>query len=234
VTNRQKTEPRDTALEQSVADFLGEHPEFFARHPGLLAELRIPHVGTGRAVSLIERQVQVLRERKQSLERELRQFVTIARQNDQLNACLHRFALAMLGAGGLDAILSTAQDMLRQEFRLDAVAIRLRGGPDGHPASVEPGDRRFEELLGRVTPEKPSCGSGTDTAALEYLFGREAPGIRSCALIALGGQPGGPADGQRGLLALGSGDPQRFQPEMGTAFLVQLGELLSGGLARRA
>ncbi len=232
MTNRQKIEPRDTAMEQTVAAFLAEHPGFFTRHPELLADLRIPHAGTGRAVSLIERQVQVLRERKQTLERELRQFVAIARQNDQLNAGLHRFALAMFEAPAFDDVLTTAQDMLRHEFRLDAVTVRLRGGPPDHPASVEPDDRRLDELLERAGG-KPLCGGGGDAGTLDYLFGREAAEIRSCALIALGGRSG-PAAGLRGLLALGSRDPQRFQPEMGTVFLVQLGELLARGLARRA
>jgi uncharacterized protein YigA (DUF484 family) len=233
VSNRQKIEPCDTAMDQEVAEYLGEHPEFFARHPELLADLRIPHAGTGRAISLIERQVQVLRERRHTLERELRQFVTIARQNDQLNGCLHRFALAMLEARHFDDVLSTAQDMLRHEFRLDAITIRLRGGPEGHAAAVEPGDRRLDELLERVGT-RPVCDARPDAAMLDYLFGAQGSGIQSSALVALGARTGQNASALRGLLALGSQDPLRFRPDMGTTFLVQLGETLFSALASRA
>src|ERR1700721_2500481 len=47
----------------NVADFLQTHPDFFERNAALLAKLRLPHLrDMGATVSLVERQVEVLRE----------------------------------------------------------------------------------------------------------------------------------------------------------------------------
>ena len=48
--------------ENEVADFLRTHPDFFERHLALLTELVVPHSSRGGAVSLLERQVGVLRD----------------------------------------------------------------------------------------------------------------------------------------------------------------------------
>lgn len=217
---------------EAVARYLREHPEFFTRRPALLTELRLPHPESGRAMSLIERQVRVLRDRNRDLERERRELVAVARQNDQANARLHRFALALLDAAYWDEALSGAQDILRQEFALDAVTVRLAGASEGaHPRAelTVPGDRRLEAAFERCR-ERPLCGGALDGETGAWLFGDAAGALHSSALIAL--HPRRPAPALRGLLALGSHDPQRFHADMGTAFLTRLGELLIGGLAR--
>ena len=164
----------EETLEETLARYLADNPDFFERHVDLLTTLRIPHYESGRAVSLIERQVEALRHKHRDLHRQLRDLIACARQNDILSERLHHFALAMIAAASFDDVLSTAQDMWRQEFKLEAVAILLTGGPEsaaGRPGLVAAGDRRLDELLQRYTPAKPVIGAKLDAETFAYLFG---------------------------------------------------------------
>lgn len=216
------------SLEETLARYLADNPDFFEHHVELLTTLRIPHYESGRAVSLIERQVEALRQKHGDLHRQLRDLIVFARQNDILSERLQRFALAMIAAASFDDVLSTAQDILRQEFKLDAVAILLTGAEAGRPCVVAADDRRLEELLQLYTPDKPVIGARLDAETLAYLFGDRAASIVSNAVVAMGAR----GAGLRGLLALGSDDPRRFHPDMASHYLTQLGDLLMAGLAR--
>jgi len=217
--------------EEAVTRFLVDTPDYFLRHPELLATLAIPHPEAGRAVSLVERQVKVLRDRNESMARELKDLIQIARDNDQLGERLQRFALAMIESGSFDEALDTAQDMLRQEFGLEGVAVRLTGNPRPpfpRPEFIDGEDELLDGLLMRLVERngQPLCGAALPDAALEPLFGAQAAGIHSTAVIELGRR------GLRGVLVLGSHDPQRFRSDMGTVYLARVGDLLRSALAR--
>jgi uncharacterized protein YigA (DUF484 family) len=180
-------------------------------------------------VSLIERQVQALRGQDEATQRQLRELVTIARENDVLGQRLHRFALALIEAHGPEEALETAIELLRTEFHLDAVAVRFAAEPPltGTRAEyVAAEDTRLATLLQQLSTGKPVCGGKFEEALCEFMFGSGYRDIRSSALIPLGERPA------RGLLALGSYDPHRFHPGMGTVYLTRLGELLTPALAR--
>jgi uncharacterized protein YigA (DUF484 family) len=109
-----ETQPGSPITADAVADYLAEHPDFLHDHPDLLAELLIPHA-TGSAVSLIERQVQVLRDKHAIAQRQLHQLIEVARDNDRLAERMHQLALALLDCttladviGAVDAKLSGA------------------------------------------------------------------------------------------------------------------------------
>jgi uncharacterized protein YigA (DUF484 family) len=222
---------KSASWEESVSRFLEQTPDYFLRHPELLAALVVPHPESGRAVSLVERQVRVLRDRNEAMARELRELLQIARDNDQLGERVQRFALAVIDAASVDDVLDTGHDMLRQDFSLDGVAVRIGGNP--RPAQsraefVEPGDAVLDRLLVRLGERngQPVCGPVQDPEVLEKLFGTQASQIRSLAVIALTRR------GLRGALVLASHDPQRFRAEMGTLYLTRLGDLLMAGVAR--
>ena len=157
--------------------------------------------------------------------------IAFARDNDQLGERVQRFALAMIDSDSLDEVLDTAQDMLRQEFSLDGVAVRLTGNP--RPACprqefVTPDDVMLDGLLTSLAARngQPLCGAVHAADTLEALFGAQAGNIRSTAVIGL------TRHALRGVLVLASRDPQRFRADMGTVYLVRLGELLMAGVAR--
>lgn len=214
--------------EDAVARYLDQHPDYFQRHPELLARITLIHQVGGRAVSLIERQVQVLRDQSRNLQRQLRELLGNARDNDALTDRLHRLALAMVDGRTLDDALDAASDILRQEFQFDGarLLLRARDGFTSSRAEVASDDAMLEELLRRITAGKPVCGEAPEAPVLRSLFGEHATDIKTWALIPLGGAS------PFGALCLGSRDPCRFHAGMGTVYLTRLGELLTHGLAR--
>lgn len=224
-----KLPSEELSWEEAVARYLEDHPDYFERHTDVLARLEVPHADKGKAVSLIERQVEVLRERNTALHQQLRELVAIARDNDTLSERLHRFAGAMVDASSLDDALDTAQDMLRHEFKLDAAVVLLSNGPvasAGRPEFVGGRDPRFNALATKFAERRPICGNQLDRDTLGFLFGSAGTEIRSTALVPLRNAT------HRGLLGLGSRDTVRFHPEMGTVYLVRIGELLMRSVAR--
>jgi uncharacterized protein len=222
---------KELSWEESVGRFLEQTPDYFLRHPELLAALALPHPEAGRAVSLVERQVRVLRDRNEQITHQLQELIAFARDNDQLGERVQRFALAMIDSDSLDEVLDTAQDMLRQEFSLDGVAVRLTGNPRPpcpRQEFVTPDDTMLDGLLTSLAARngQPLCGAAHEVATLETLFGAQAGNIRSTAVVGL------TRHALRGVLVLASRDPQRFRADMGTVYLVRLGELLMAGVAR--
>ena len=222
---------KELSWEEAVGRYLEQTPDYFLRHPELLAALVLPHPEAGRAVSLVERQVRVLRDRNEQSTHQLQELIAFARDNDQLGERVQRFALAMIDSDSLDEVLDTAQDMLRQEFNLDGVAVRLTGNP--RPACprqefVTPDDAMLDGLRTSLAARngQPLCGAVHAADTLEALFGPQAANIRSTAVIGL------TRHALRGVLVLASRDPQRFRADMGTVYLVRLGELLMAGVAR--
>lgn len=222
---------KELSWEEGVGRYLQQTPDFFMRHPELLSGLAVPHLDTGRAVSLVERQVRVLRDRHDRMAQQLQELIGFARDNDQLGERVQRFALAMIETDSVDDVLDTAHDMLRQEFSLDGVAIRLTGNP--RPACQRPEfsdaeDEVLDGLLARLAERNglPLCGAKHEAATLENLFGEPAADIRSTAVIGL------TRHALRGVLVLASHDAQRFRADMGGVYLVRLGELLMTSVAR--
>lgn len=216
----------ETALnDEAVENYLRAHPDFFERHTELLTVMRLPHRVDGGAVSLVERQVALLREKNRQLERKLMDLVQVARDNEHLSSRLHRLALSLMDADGLDAVLATTQELLRGEFKADHVEVRLIGdleaGSSPHFVTTDDtGLNEFEELF---ETKRPLCGRLTE-AQLQFLFSENAGSVASAVAVPLF------STGKLGVLALGSGDESRFHPGMGTLFLGYLGELISGAV----
>ncbi|WP_455198401.1 DUF484 family protein, partial [Kaarinaea lacus] len=215
--------------EQGVADFLRRHPEFFEDKPTLLADLRIPH-HAGNAVSLIERQIQALRESNESRQAQLDALIQIARENDTLNYRLHQLTLQLMECDELDSMLTIISNRLRKDFNADLVEIRLLASPVNETqshlsefvADVDAFCGQFQRLLG---VGKPFCGR-LKTEQLQLLFADRAEAIGSTALLPLG------KDGMMGLLAIGSFERGRFSASADTDFLVRMGEIITVALKK--
>ena len=223
----------ETIEEQAVVQYLHHNPDFFELHPQLLARLRLQHPRTGSTVSLIERQVEVLREKIQTQDQKLAEFVYVARANNVLAEKIHRFTRRLLRTSGAAPAVTEIEASLREDFDTfhTVLVLACSSVPDEDEtaqqflrrvAADDPAFRSFDSLF---AAGKPRCGQIRDTQR-EFLFGLEAPNIGSVALIPLGGQV--PA----GLLALGSVDRDRFHPGMSTEFLWRMGELITDALAR--
>jgi uncharacterized protein YigA (DUF484 family) len=214
-----------------IAEYLRQHPDFFVRNESLLATLRLPHARGGGSVSLVERQVEVLREKSQSLESKLAELVVVARTNEQLVVKFHDLTRRLLGAPTRQDAVMRLEQSLREDFEIYHAKLVLFG-----PAAAGITPNRFancidakEAALGGFDSlfagGKPRCGQVRDSQR-EYLFGSEGAVVSSVALVPLGGQ------NACGLLALGSPDRDRFNPGMSTDFLSRLSELVGDVLSR--
>jgi len=118
----------DGIAEKDVVDFLQKHPRFFENNLDILSELRLPHP-SGTAISLIERQVDVLRDNNHKLEHKLNNLIQIARDNDRLNSRIQKMALALMETTELDEVFYAVQVILRSEFNADTTTLRCFSAP---------------------------------------------------------------------------------------------------------
>jgi uncharacterized protein len=221
----------DNTEEESIASYLQRNPDFFERHQAVLARLRLPHARGGSTISLVERQIEVLREKQAALEHKLAELVRVARANDAVAERLHRFTRRLLHEVPREAALAHIEAGLREDFDAFQAVLVLIDAPlppadtprfvRSVPAS-DPNLKSFESLF---ASGKPRCGQARDSQR-EFLFGPEGQEMGSVALVPLGDK------GSVGLLALGSADRDRFHPGMSTEFLARMGELIADSLGR--
>ena len=214
--------------EETIAAYLQHNPDFFERHHAVLAKLRLPHARGGSTISLVERQIEVLREKHSAVEAKLAEFVRVARANDTLADKLHRFTRQLLRADSSEAVIATMESSLRVDFdAFHSVLVLIGSHPEVTPQRFvrvvradDPNLKSFETLFANG---KPRCGQARDSQR-EFLFGSDANDIGSVALVPLGDK------GSIGLLALGSTDRDRFHPGMSTEFLARMADLIADAL----
>lgn len=207
---------------EAVAAYLRAHPEFFVDHDELIPELRIPHQ-PGTAVSLVERQVKLLRERNIEMRHRLSQLMDVARDNDRLFDKTRRLVLDLLDAGSLEEVVSAVEDSLRHEFQVPYVSLILFSEatlPVGRCVSTAEAKQNVGGLL---EGGKTICGV-LRPHELSFLFGEDGPSVGSAAVVSL--------DDQLGVLAIGSRDPQHYKSLLGTLFLGYIAEVLARVLPR--
>lgn len=212
--------------EQTVIDYLEKHPDLLNRHPQTLGQLIFTHE-TGGAVSLVERQLKVLREENQSLKDKLSELVHIARENEELSQRFHRLAMELMAAEHLHDIVAMSQDQIQTFFYTDHVGFcfhdSLVGELNGLEKNILDSSHKQARTIRDWMHGRTPVFGPLDPSARVLLFG-EHQQINSCALIPLYHTR------DFGLLLLGSKSRDRFNDGMGTVFLQQLGELISSKL----
>jgi uncharacterized protein YigA (DUF484 family) len=231
-TQRKPEYVEEQLSEEAVHEFLESHPDFFERHGALLSQLELPH-GTGGAISLVERQVSMLRQKELKLQRQLKELIDVARDNDTLASKIHQLTLQLLAAADLQACVSAVEEGMRSGFGADHSILVLFSDPTLFE-DIEGG--RFFRVIDRkdralgpfdtfLTGKGPRCGQVRDSQK-DFLFQDDADEIGSVALVPLGEK----AD--IGFLAIGSHDADRFHPGMSIDFLARVGDLVAGALKR--
>lgn len=216
-----------TLQAQDIAHYLARHIDFFEHHPQLLSQMHLPHPHDGQAISLVERQSLMLRERVKALEGRVAEMMRHGQENDIIAGKLVAWVRALLSEADESALPVTLIDQLKSIFDVPYAALRLWQVRSALAAldcarAVESDTVSFADSM-RV----PFCGPNVNFEAASWLDGGDA--VRSVALLPL--RVG--ADPQTfGMLVLGSADAERFDSKMGTAFLERIGELASAALAR--
>ena len=218
----------DTLSEDSISDYLKRHPDFFERHGSLVLGLKLPHRAGGASISLVERQVSMLRQRNAQLERQLKDLVAVAKQNDVLVEKIHQLCLKLMRAPNLGLRLEQLETGLREDFAAErAVLVLFPAAPDGavregfvrRLGTDEVDVRPFATFLRAA---KPRCGPLRDRQ--KNIFDRDADAISSAAFVPLG------SESRLGFLIIGSRDPDHFHPGKRMDFLARLGEVLAVAL----
>jgi len=208
-----------------IARFLRTNPKFFEQHPELLETIRVAHPYGGRAIPLAERQTVALRDKARVLEGKLGELIQFGEENDAISEKVHRLSTALVGAPDFPALAHALYFHLREDFAVPHVALRVWGKSVpvdfDESGAVNEAQRTQAAAMGA-----PQCGPAAGNPFVPW-FGEVQEHVRSVALVPLG------QTAVFGLLALGSEDPQRFFPEMGTLYLRRIGELCAAGVTAR-
>lgn len=218
----------DAPSADAVADYLRQNPQFFIGRDALLVDMILPHASSG-TISLVERQLSVLRDRNTDMRGRLNELVRTARVNHRIfERTLEITASIMEAADQADAARRLLEG-LRSGFDVDAAMLHgIDAGslaPELAEAMPVTGEARAREAVGNLLrPGRIICGLLRERE-LSFLFGDDAQRVASAAVMPIE-VPGGMV-----LVALGSTDANHFTPDMGTLFIRFLGESLGRLLA---
>jgi uncharacterized protein YigA (DUF484 family) len=213
------------SVEDIVSRYLRQNPDFLEKQPALLRHLELSH-SSGPAISLIERQVQYLRQQNEALELQHNQLIQVAADNEKLMHRLHQLTLELMSMGDLPSFFDLLSEALLTEFKADILNITLfelkieanAKTPIFHIRRDDPEIQQFEDYLEKG---QSVCGR-LNRNKRDYLFGNRAQWVQSMVLVPMG---------KDGMLAVGSSDPARFYPGMGTLFLDLLADVVTSRLA---
>ncbi len=220
--------------EDQIADFLVAHPDFFERHGAVLARIKLPHQRGSAAISLVERQVLVLRDKHAALEKKLHELIEFGRANDAISDRVHRLTRRLLRARDAAGVAAALETSLREDFgasrwvllATDPTLTALAGVYSAHVRVVPRGSPELKIFETFFESGRPRSGQIRDTQR-DYLFGGEGSQVGSTVLIPLGERAA------LGLLAIASHDTERYLPTMSTDYLVRIGEIVTEAVLAR-
>ncbi|MCW8888550.1 MAG: DUF484 family protein [Gammaproteobacteria bacterium] len=218
------TEGETSIKEEDVIAYLRNHPDFFLNNSALLPDLTLPHPESGTAVSLIERQIGVLREEKSQTEQQLKTLHQTAQNNEHLLKRLQHLIVLLIQSDSLEQTIGYLRSALLDDFHADSVVVHLYDKEQKLPNSIDPDAPNLKSLKNLLEKSDCFCGRLTD-AQKETLFGENASEIASAVVIPLAGP--GKNEQSLGILAIGSVDPTRYSPDMGTVFINHLGTVIN-------
>jgi uncharacterized protein YigA (DUF484 family) len=220
--------------DEQVADYLAAHPDFFERHGAVLARIKLPHQRGSAAVSLVERQVLVLRDKLLGHEKQLHELIENGRASDAIADRVHKLTRRLLRARDLAAVVNAVETSMREDFSAsrwvlvatDPALSALAELHNPHVRVVPRGSPDLKIFETFFESARPRSGQIRDTQR-DWLFGGERSQVGSTVLIPLGER------GRLGLLAIASHDTERYLPTMSTDFLVRIGEVVTDAVMAR-
>ncbi|MCG8673736.1 MAG: DUF484 family protein [Pseudomonadales bacterium] len=221
-----KTESTETLSATQVADYLIQHPEFFLEHEHLLGDLILPHA-SGAASSLIERQAFVLRERNSELRQRLSHLIETARSNDTIFRLTKNLGLTLLESNTVEDVARAIHHSLHREFKVDCASLLLFDSPNIQNKGfiTQTSSEAAKRVLGNLLRgERVHC-SALREEEFKYLFPTSEATSGSAAIVPLHFEK------ELGILAIGSYDSTHFEPNMDTAFVSYIGQIISRKIA---
>ncbi|MCW8195506.1 DUF484 family protein [Proteobacteria bacterium 005FR1] len=222
MTEQASENKKKTVSEKDVRAYLRENGDFFVNNPDLLEEINLPHQ-RGEAISLVERQVALLRERNIDMRHRLGKLLDNARENDKLFEKTKRLVLQLLEARSLQESVDALLLSFDRDFNIPFTSVVLFGDASRLPqcAARICAIHEARESIGRILgANKAACGA-FPAEELQFLFPGQAEQLGSAAVVPL-------LHGNcYGLLAIGNSDPDYYRSSMGTLFLGYIAEVLN-------
>lgn len=209
----------------AVADFLSDNPHFFEEHSELLARVKLTSPVAGRAVSLQERQMEVLRDKIKVHEMRLAELLRIAQENDAITQKFHMWTRSLLLARNDVDMPHTLVTGLQTIFSVPHATLRIWGVSEEFAHTWFAADVSEDAKIFCNGLTSPYCGPNQDFEAASWID--DAESVQSIAMLPLRLADASEAFG---LLVLGSPDPQRFTADMATDFLSKISETASAAL----
>ena len=209
-----------------VAAWLRRHPDFLKQFPDLAISMVVPRED-GPAASLASYQLEVLRDKNRELSRRLQDLYAVSQENERLAVRTHQLTLALMRPGSAAGVVRAMVATLAEDFNGDLVRVVLFDAVPGLADEewlqvIARDDRRLQPFADCIREGEPLCGRlHPDKQAL--LYAARVDEVASTALLPIAGV---------GLVAVGSRDPNRFYPGMGTLFLRMMGEAFAVALLR--
>lgn len=236
----------ETMNDREVAEYLLANPEFFAEHAEMLATIRLANPHGKAAVSLQERQMDMLRDKNKHLERRLAELLRYGHENDSIAAKFSRWTTRVMSERDPHALPRTISNGLREVFDVPQAALRVWDVAEAYAHADFARHVGEEVRIFANSLATPYCGANTGFEAAQWLApvvsavpdgassDEEPPAGTdgSIALLALRDPEATEDAGAFGLLVMGSPDPRRFHDGMATDFLTQIGALASAALSR--
>jgi uncharacterized protein len=230
---------------REVADYLLDNPDFFSEHAELLGTIRLSNPHGKAAVSLQERQMEMLRDKNKQLERRLAELLRYGHENDSIASKFNRWTTRVAAQRDPYTLPAAVSRGLCEVFDVPHAALRVWEVDEAYRQADFARQVGEELRIFATSLDAPYCGPNTGFAAAQWLgasnsasatttdgAGDDERKIESVALIALRDPQGGPDAPVFGLLVMGSPDPRRFHDGMATDFLTQIGALASAALSR--
>jgi uncharacterized protein YigA (DUF484 family) len=203
-----------------IAEYLRQHPDFFIDYENLLPDLALPHHTGEHAISLVERQVSVLRSRNRDVRQRLGRLLDTARDNDRLFQKTQKLVLAILEQRSVEGVVDAVESSLRDDYQVDACRLLLLDAETLAAAK--------EQVGALLKASQPVCGH-LRPQETEFLF-VDGGAVRSAAVTPIVSV--GAAREPIALLAIGSFDPEYYRTGMGTLFLTYVADILARVLPR--
>jgi uncharacterized protein YigA (DUF484 family) len=228
--------------DREVAEYLLANPAFFDHHAELLAAVRLASPHGNRAVSLQERQMEMLRDKNKQIERRLAELLRYGHENDNIAGKFNRWTTRIMAERDPHAVPGAVTTGLRDIFDVPHAALRIWDVAQPYAMADFSRSVGEEVKIFANSLATPYCGANTGFEAAQWLapFGEPQPDsgaggvheITSIALLTLREPNAAEGANAFGLLVIGSADPRRFHEGMATDFLTQMGSLASAALSR--
>lgn len=203
-----------------VAEWLKANPEFFDSHPDVLISIEVPHA-SGSAVSLVERQVSVLRDRNLEMRERLDNLIALARENDILFEKMRGLILALMEARSIPDMAAALERELKTRFQSEFIGFLLFDVEGATGAACNVRLVEAQEHVPSLVKGRQAIAGQLREEELRFLFGHEGEQVKSCAVIPL------QFERPLGLLAIGASNREHFRTSMDTLFISFVGDVLS-------